>query len=129
MNRSKENNILLLGDPQVDPPPNTDMFFSERALLRTNQIDTPKFGIAVGLGWGVIFVFMSIIALITTHGAGLAFFKDIYPGFNPSAIYGVFVGFVWSVVYGFVFGIIIGVLYNSLVRKDVLENENLETYA
>ena len=113
----------------TDPPPNTDMFFSEKALVKTNQLDAPKFGIAVGLGWGILFVILSIVALITTNGSGIAFFKDIYPGFNPSAIYGVFVGFVWSVVYGFVFGTIVGILYNSLIRRHVSENESWETHA
>jgi len=128
MSNSSENNIIMLTDPQTDPPPNTDMFFSERALVKTNQLDAPKFGIAVGLAWGIVFVFMAIIAFITTHGTGLTLFKDIYPGFNPRAIYSVLIGFAWSVVYGFVFGLIIGVVYNSLVRKAVLENESWEAY-
>ena len=123
-------NILALTD--VDSkggPPPTDMASREASLLRSSFLDALKLGIAIGLAWAIVFLLISLIVWISGRGTVLAFFEAIYPGFAPTAIGGILIGFAWSFLYGLVFGVIIGVVYNSLVRKSVLDSEGFETYA
>jgi tetrahydromethanopterin S-methyltransferase subunit F len=125
---SNKEQVTLLTDPQTGPPPaSTDMFFSRSSQIKTNLIDTLRFGIAIGLAWAIMFVIISIIVWISGSSA-LGFFEIIYPGYISNAISGIAVGFAWSFVYGFIFGIIIAILYNSLVRKTIFESEGWETY-
>jgi tetrahydromethanopterin S-methyltransferase subunit F len=124
---SNDEQVMLLTDPQTGPPP-TDMFFSRSSQIKTNLIDTLRFGIAIGLAWAIMFIIISIIVWISGSSA-LGFFEIIYPGYISNAISGIAVGFAWSFVYGFIFGIIIAILYNSLVRKTILESEGWETYS
>jgi hypothetical protein len=131
MNEAESMDILLLTDVHTkdEPPPRTDMFFSESAQLRANLLDTVKLGIAIGLASGIMFVIISLVALISNGGTGLGLFDCIFPGYSPTALLGIIIGVVWSVVYGFFFGIIVGILYNSVVRENVINRENWETYA
>lgn len=127
MNKS---NIIVLTD--ADPkagPPGTDMIFSERTMLRSNLFDVSKLGIAIGLGWGIMFIIISVIVWISGAGTVLNFFELIYPGFVSNTILGILIGFAWSFLYGFISGIIIGIIYNSLVRLNVLYGESWETHA
>lgn len=126
---SNEEQVILLTDPRTGPPPaGTDMFFSRASQVKTNLIDSVRFGIAVGLAWAIMFVLISIIVWFSSSSA-LGFFKLIYPGYISNAIVGIAIGFAWSFVYGFIFGIIIAILYNSLVRKTILESEGWESYS
>lgn len=127
---SDQPNILLLtdADSKGGPPP-TDMLSREMSLLRTNFLDSVKLGVAVGLGWGIMFVIISLIVWASGRGTVLDFFKLLYPGFDPNALVGIVLGFAWSALYGLLFGVIIGIIYNSLVRRSVLEGESWETYA
>jgi len=130
MNETGEKNLILLTD--IDPkgdPPSTDMFFSERARVRSNLLDSIKLGIAIGLACGIMFMIISSVAFISDKGTGLKFFEFIFPGFSSTAIFGIFVGFGWSALYGFIFGIIIAVIYNGLVRLNILNGDSWETYA
>jgi len=123
---SNEEQVMLLTDPQTGPPP-TDMFFSRSSQIKTNLIDTLRFGIAIGVALAIMFIIISVIVWFSGSSA-LGFFKLIYPGYISNTFLGIAVGFAWSFVYGFIFGIIIAILYNSLVRKTILESEGWETY-
>jgi tetrahydromethanopterin S-methyltransferase subunit F len=125
---SNEEQVILLTDPRTGPPPaGTDMFFSRSSQIKTNLIDSVRFGIAIGLAWAIMFIIISIIVWISGSSA-LGFFKVIYPGYISNTMLGIAIGFLWSFLYGFIFGIIMAILYNSLVRKTILESEGWETY-
>jgi Zn-dependent protease with chaperone function len=128
MSNSKDENVILLADPSSGPPPKTDMYFSERAMIRSGLIDTVRFAIAVGLGWAFMFIIISIVGVIG-GGRLLDFSILIYPNFNTSVILAVIIGFALSFLYAFIFAIIVGVLYNSLVRRQLIEQESWETYS
>lgn len=126
---SKEEQVILLTDPQTGPPPaSTDMFFSRSSQIKTNLIDSVRFGIAVGLAWAIMFVIIAMIVWISDKMV-LDFFEMIYPGFLSNDLARIGVGFLWSFGYGFVFGIIIAILYNSLVRRTILDGESWENYS
>lgn len=130
MNGSNQENILLLSDADSKGgPPATDIFYSERALLRSGLFDSVKLGAALGLAWALMFLLMSLIVLFSGQSAVLQLFELIYPGMDlQNSFTVVSVGVVFSFVYGFVFGLITGVIYNSFVRKSVLESESFETF-
>ncbi len=130
MNGSNQENILLLSDADSKGgPPATDIFYSERALLRSGLFDSVKLGAALGLAWALMFLLMSLIVLFSGQSAVLQLFELIYPGMDlQNSFTVVSVGVVFSFVYGFLFGLITGVIYNSFVRKSVLESESFETF-
>ena len=126
MNGMDSKNILLLTDPRSDPPPNTDMIYSESAILRSNLLDTFRLGVAVAFGFGIIFL---VTSLVVQFGTGLSFLEKFCPGFELGTCAGMLVGFLLSFLYGFIFGLVLGLVYNCLVRLRVIQGENLETYA
>jgi hypothetical protein len=128
MSNSKDGNVILLADPSSGPPPKTDLYFSERAMIRSGLIDTVMFGIAVGLGWAFMFIIISIVGVIG-GGKLLDFSSLIYPNFNVGVLLAIIIGFALSFVFAFIFGIIVGILYNSLVRRQLIEQESWETYS
>lgn len=128
MSNSNDEKIILLADPSSGPPPKTDMYFSERAMIRSSLLDAVKFGIALGLAWAFMFIIISIIGVIG-GGKLLDFSNLLYPNLNTSVLFAFIIGFAFSFLYAFVFGIIVGVLYNSLVRRQLIEQESWETYS
>lgn len=125
MSNSSDEKGILLADPSAPPPPKTDMYYSERAMVRSGLIDTVRFGIAVGLGWAFMFIIISIVGSIG-QGKLLDFYNLIYPNLKLSVLLTFLIGFAISFLYAFIFGIIVGILYNSLVRSQLFEEESWE---
>jgi hypothetical protein len=127
MSDPKKVDLLVLGDPQSGPPP-TDMFYPKRGQLELNTLDPIRFGLAIGLGWAVIFSIMIIVARLRGLAQAFDLFKSLYPGFVPAANWGLLLGFSWSFVYGVVFGLLVGVLYNLLMKYSLSGHESWEMF-
>ncbi len=130
MAETKKTDILLLGDPQSGPPPqSTDMFFSERARVRSTMLDSLSLGIAIGLGCGIMFLLILLTLRVLDLVNLLAPVRLNFLQLNVNPFWGVIIGLLLISIFGFLFGLIIAMSYNSFVRKFVLENESWETFA
>ncbi len=115
-----------------DPLPPTDTEFPIGSIIIRNQLGPIRFALALGIGWGLLFVIMAIIiAAVNGNTAALAVFDAIYPGFDATRdlVYVIIAGFSWSFLYGVISGLFIALLYNALVRQFVIAGgDGYETY-
>jgi len=108
-------------------PPATDMFFSNRARLKSNAFSTVWLGVSIGLAWAAVFFLASLVVGLG-GGTVLDFFKALYPGFNVGTFIGIILGVAWSFLYAFIFGLLVGLVYNALLRGGTEDIESYDIY-
>jgi hypothetical protein len=78
-------------------------------------IDPPRFGVAFGIVYAVVFFLYGLLAALFGWGAALAeIVGSFYVGFGPT-LGGALIGAVWGFVVGFVFFALGAWIYNRLL--------------
>jgi len=116
MSKLKDQKAYDLADPSSGPPPKSHLFGPGGALAPANLIDTVRFSLALGFGWAVMFLIISIVKALA-GGNLLDFASQIYPNFYVSVPIALIIGLIISFLYAFIFGVLVGVFFNKLVKK------------
>lgn len=79
------------------------------------KLNAVKFGLALGLVWGVSAALLALFASFLGWGTGMVeVLSSLYIGYAPSTL-GAAIGLVWGFIDAFVGGFIVIWLYNRLI--------------
>jgi hypothetical protein len=90
---------------------------NESKIIFTGRLNKVKFGISLGILFGIILFFFALTSTFSDYGSGVvAMFMSIYGIFDYQAtIFGAVLGLIYGFIDGFIFGFIFSWIYNKML--------------
>lgn len=84
------------------------------------MIHSVRLGLTLGIIWGTVVLFLSILCNKNYGSAIFKVLKNIYPGCNNGSLFGRFTCGFLGFVDAFMLGFLIGIIYNNLGNVKIL---------